>query len=144
MFVSDMLSFFLAQSTSASVVCGDFHGSNVQSQIEQELDQVDKQDANLVENLQGSSRSARAKLKPETAKRTGSRANQRLPTSRTGEPSRTKSRSSKMQQSQSSAVRRSSDPRRTRKTPPRVEDISCLLIPMLYFPKQRSEVNSSI
>ncbi|GJN00694.1 hypothetical protein PR202_ga17891 [Eleusine coracana subsp. coracana] len=107
------------KSTSASVVCGDFHGCNVQSQIQQELDQVGKQGASLVQKLQGSSRSARGKLKPETVKRTGSRANQRLPTSRTGEPSRTKSRSSKMQQDQSSAVRRSSDSRRTRKNPAR-------------------------
>ncbi|GJN29417.1 hypothetical protein PR202_gb17643 [Eleusine coracana subsp. coracana] len=105
------------KSTSASVVCGDFHGCNVQSHIQRELDQVGKQGASLVQKLQGSSRSARAKLKPETVKRTVSRANQRLPTSRTGEPSRTKSRSSKVQQDQSSVVRRSSDSRRTRKNP---------------------------
>ncbi|TVU47034.1 hypothetical protein EJB05_06610 [Eragrostis curvula] len=100
--------------TSASVVCGDFHGSNVQSQIQQGLVQGG---ATIAQELQGPSRSARAKLKPETAKRTGSRANQRLPTSRTVEPSGTKSRSSKMQQGQSSAVRRSNDSRRTRKNP---------------------------
>ncbi|XP_062233411.1 uncharacterized protein LOC133930712 [Phragmites australis] len=103
--------------TSASVVCGEFHGSNGQSQIQQGLVEVGKQDASSMQKLQGSSRSARAKLKPETAKSTGSRANQRLSTSLTGEPSRTKTRSSKMKQGQSSAVRKSSDSRRTRKIP---------------------------
>jgi hypothetical protein len=117
MLVSNTFSFFLVQCTSASVVSGDFHGSDVQSQTQQESDQLGKQGASLVQKLQGSSRLASTKLKPESAKRTGSRANQGLPTSRTGEPSRTKSRSSKMQQGQSSAVHRPNDSRKTRKNP---------------------------
>ncbi|XP_062228317.1 uncharacterized protein LOC133926403 isoform X2 [Phragmites australis] len=105
------------EGTSASVVYGEFHGSNDQSQIQQGLVQVGKQDASSMRNIQGSSRSARAKLKPEAAKRTVSRVNQRLSTSCTGEPSRTKTRSSNMKQGQTSAVRKSSDSRRTRKIP---------------------------
>uniref|UniRef100_A0A0A9D7I1 Myb-like domain-containing protein n=1 Tax=Arundo donax TaxID=35708 RepID=A0A0A9D7I1_ARUDO len=103
--------------SSALVVCGEYHGSIDHSQIQQGLVKVGKQDASSMQKLQGSSRSARAKLKRENAKRTGSRANQRLSTSLTGEPSRTKTRSTKMKQGQSSAARKSSDSRRTRKNP---------------------------
>uniref|UniRef100_A0A0A9D3M1 Myb-like domain-containing protein n=1 Tax=Arundo donax TaxID=35708 RepID=A0A0A9D3M1_ARUDO len=103
--------------TSTSVVCGEFLGSTDQSQIQQGLVKVGKQDASSMQKLQGSSRSVRAKLKSETTKRTGSRANQRLSTSRTGETSRTKTRNSKMKKGQSSAARKSSDSKRTRKTP---------------------------
>ncbi|KAL6606788.1 hypothetical protein ACP70R_042441 [Stipagrostis hirtigluma subsp. patula] len=102
--------------SSASVGCGEFHESNDHSQIQQESVLVGKEGTSSMHKLQGP-RSARAKLKPETAKRTGSRTNQRVSTSRTGEPSRTKTRSSKMPQGQSSAVRKSSDSRRTRKNP---------------------------
>jgi hypothetical protein len=125
--VSEHLIFSL-YSISASVLREDFIGSDVQSQsqnqIQQEADQMGKQGAGLVQKLEGSSRSAMAKLKLESAKRTGSRANQRLPTSRTGEPlptsrtgepSRTKSRSSKMQQGQSTAVSRSNESRTRKK-----------------------------
>ena len=78
---------------------------------------MNKQGANSMQNLQISSRSARVKLKPETAKRTGSRANQRLSSSRTTETSRSKTRSSKQPQGQSSAERKPNDSKRTRKTP---------------------------
>ncbi|CAL5000268.1 unnamed protein product [Urochloa decumbens] len=101
---------------SASVTCGEFHVSNGQSQIQQGSVEMDKQGASSMQKLQVSSRSARARLKPETAKRIGSRANQR-PSSRTTETSRSKTRSSKQPQGQSSAERKPNDSRRTRKTP---------------------------
>ncbi|CAO2177723.1 unnamed protein product [Urochloa humidicola] len=102
---------------SRSVTCGEFLVSNDQSQIQQGSVQMDKQGASSMQKLQVSSRSARAKLKPETAKRTGSRAKQRSSSSRTTETSRSKTRSSKQPQGQSSAECKSNDSRRTRKTP---------------------------
>lgn len=98
---------------SASVVCGEFHVSNDQSQIQQGSVQKDKQGASSMQKTQVPSRSVRAKLKPETAKRTGSRTS----TSRTVETSRSKTRSSKVPQGQSSAEWKSNDSRRTRKIP---------------------------
>ncbi|KAK8454833.1 hypothetical protein SEVIR_4G040600v4 [Setaria viridis] len=102
---------------SASVICGEFHVNNDQSQIQQGSVQMDKQGTSSMQKLQVSSRSARAMLKPETAKRTGFRVNQRSSSSRTTETSRSKTRSSKQPQGQSSAERKPNDSRRTRKTP---------------------------
>ncbi|KAM0884960.1 hypothetical protein ACQ4PT_030659 [Festuca glaucescens] len=61
--------------TSASVVCSDFQESN-----DQRLEHVVKQGASLTHKSHGSSsaRSGRAKLKPENAKRTGTRRSERL------------------------------------------------------------------
>jgi hypothetical protein len=109
--------YFLVQGISASVICGEFHVNNDQSQIQQGSVQMDKQGTSSMQKLQVSSRSARAKLKPETAKRTGSRVNQRSSSYRTTETSRGKTRSSKQLQGQSGAERKPSDSRRTRKTP---------------------------
>jgi hypothetical protein len=104
-----------------------------------------KQGAGLVQKLEGSSRSAMAKLKLESAKRKGSRANQRLPTSRTGEPSRTKSRSSKMQQGQSTAVSRSNDSRRTRKKIcPELKGVSGLLFLCCIFQSNGAILRTAI
>ncbi|PUZ61842.1 hypothetical protein GQ55_4G310100 [Panicum hallii var. hallii] len=102
---------------SASVICEEFHVSNDWSQIQQGSVQMDKQGASSMQNLQVSSRSARVKLKPETVKRTGSRANQRSYSSRTTETSRSKTRSSKQPQGQSTAECKPNDSKRTRKTP---------------------------
>jgi len=102
---------------SASVICEELHVSNDRSQIQQGSVHMNKQGANSMQNLQISSRSARVKLKPETAKRTGSRANQRLSSSRTTETSRSKTRNSKLPQGQSSIERKANDSKRTRKTP---------------------------
>ncbi|CAN6208404.1 unnamed protein product [Urochloa humidicola] len=102
---------------STSVTCGEFHVSNDQSHIQQGSVQMDKQGVNSMQKFQVSSRSVRAKLKPETSKRIGSRANQRSSSSRTTETSRSKVRSSKQPQGQSSAERKPNDSRRTRKAP---------------------------
>ncbi|CAD6337361.1 unnamed protein product [Miscanthus lutarioriparius] len=100
---------------SASVVCGEFHVSNDQSQIQQGSVQKDKQGASSMQKTQVPSRSVRAKLKPETAKCTGSRTSQHSSTSRTAETRRSKTRNSKVPQGQSSAERKPNDSR-TRKT----------------------------
>lgn len=78
---------------------------------------MDKQDASSMQKSQISSRPPKPKLKPETAKRTGSRTNQRPSSSRTTETSRNKTKSSKQLQGQSSAQRKPNDTRRARKTP---------------------------
>ncbi|WVZ82191.1 hypothetical protein U9M48_029479 [Paspalum notatum var. saurae] len=101
----------------SATVFGEFHVSNGQSQVQQGSIQKDKQGASSMQKLQVSSRSARTKLKPETAKRAGSKMNQRASTSRTTETSRRKIRSSKLPQGQSSAECKPNDSRRTRKTP---------------------------
>ncbi|XP_066376827.1 uncharacterized protein [Miscanthus floridulus] len=100
---------------SASDVCGEFHVSNDQSQIQQGSVQKDKQGASSMQKTQVPSRSVRAKLKPETAKCTGSRTSQHSSTSRTAETRRSKTRNSKVSQGQSSAERKPNDSR-TRKT----------------------------
>lgn len=102
-------------------VYGESHASNGQSQIQQGSVQKDKQDGNLMQKMQVSPRSVRAKWKPEPAKRAGSRTNQRTSTSHTAEISRSKTRSLKLPQGQSSPERKPNDSRRTSKTlaPPR-------------------------
>ncbi|KAM0907285.1 hypothetical protein ACQ4PT_016228 [Festuca glaucescens] len=77
--------------TSTSFVCSEFQESNDQCQIEQGLEQVVEQAASPTYK---SHELGRGKLKPHRARHTGSRTtSQRLPTPRTSEPSRTKTKS---------------------------------------------------
>ncbi|KQJ88273.1 uncharacterized protein LOC100833724 [Brachypodium distachyon] len=105
--------------TSTSVVCSEFQESNDQCQIQQGLVHVVKQGVTSPEKLHGSSsaRSAKAKLKPEHAKRTRSRKHQQVSTSRTSEPSLAKTRRPKAQKEEAGAEYKSSDSRRSRKSP---------------------------
>uniref|UniRef100_A0A0E0D586 Uncharacterized protein n=1 Tax=Oryza meridionalis TaxID=40149 RepID=A0A0E0D586_9ORYZ len=78
---------------STSVGCGEYEGSNNQSQNQQSLVQVAKQGA-ATQKLHrlSNARPAREKLKGDNAKRTGSRTSQRSSTSPTTEPNQTKTR----------------------------------------------------
>uniref|UniRef100_A0ACD5Y2P6 Uncharacterized protein n=4 Tax=Avena sativa TaxID=4498 RepID=A0ACD5Y2P6_AVESA len=88
---------------------------------QQGLDQVVKQGATKKSHGSSSARSGRAKLKPVRGKRIGSRTGQRLSISRTSEPSpartRTGTRRTKRRQKEAGVEHKSSDSRRSRKSP---------------------------
>ncbi|EEC75902.1 uncharacterized protein [Oryza sativa Japonica Group] len=104
---------------STSVGCGEYEGSNNQSQNQQRLVQVGGKQGAATQKPQrlSNARPAREKLKGDNAKRPGSRTTQRSSTSPTTEPSQTKTRRPKAQQVQIGAERKSSDSRRSRKKP---------------------------
>ena len=107
------------QEVSTSVGCGEYEGSNNQSQNQQRLVQVGGKQGAATQKPQRLSNAtpAREKLKGDNAKRIGSRTSPRSSTSPTTEPSQTKTRRPKAQQVQIGAERKSSDSRRSRKKP---------------------------
>ncbi|EEE59662.1 hypothetical protein OsJ_12063 [Oryza sativa Japonica Group] len=94
---------------STSVGCGEYEGSNNQSQNQQRLVQVGGKQGAATQKPQrlSNARPAREKLKGDNAKRPGSRTTQRSSTSPTTEPSQTKTRRPKAQQKK----KRAADPR---------------------------------
>jgi hypothetical protein len=94
------------QGTSTSDVCSEFQESNDQCQMQQGLEQVVKQGASPTHRSHGS---GRGKLKPQRARRTGSIMSQRS-TSRIIEPSRAKTRRTKVHREGSRRFRKNTAP----------------------------------